>query len=104
MDNLLVSIGQAGDKILLVKQSFKNGHTSDIKPGKERTIILHKPMAIGHPVTERKISDKAKTRGVLLGYQKTSNIINITNKNNSFILETETSFYKVEFIKTEDTK
>ncbi len=96
-DDLLLSVGQPGDQVILKKVSTKPGHHSNIKPGNQRRIVLKKPMAIGHPVIEKIISDRQKTEGVALGFQKTTNILAITQTDDGFSLETETSFYDVSF-------
>lgn len=96
---VLVSLGESGNKVKLIKKSIKTGSKSNIKPGKERLITLHKPISVGHPIVSRKISSRARTEGVIMGYQKTTIILNVEEKSDgSFILETETSFYEVMFI------
>lgn len=96
---LLVSVGQAGKKVSLVKKSIKSGLKSNIKPGNKREIVLHKPIAVDHPVVERKYSHRARTEGVALGYQKTTKVQAIRHiKEQDFLIETETSFYKAIFL------
>lgn len=98
MKDPLVSVGEAGAEILLRKKSFKPGLTSKIRPGNEREFILHKPIAVGHPIVERKISTQARTEGIPLGYQKTTLVKKIYElPNGKFALETETSVYEVVF-------
>lgn len=98
MEEVLVSLGQAGKIILLEKDSIKPGKKSKIRPGNVRKILLHKPIAVGHPIVERKFSNRQRTEGVTLGYQKTTGIQKIEESNDGhFIVETETSIYKVTF-------
>lgn len=98
MKENLVSLGEAGKLISLEKDSIKPGKTSHIKPGNVRKILLHKPIAIGHPVVERRFSNRARTEGIPLGYQKTTKIQKIDESNDGkFTIETETSIYKVVF-------
>ena len=74
MNENLVSLGEGGKVISLEKDSIKPGKKSNIKPGSVRKILLHKPIAIGHPVVERRFSNRARTEGIPLGYQKTTKI------------------------------
>jgi len=98
MSENLVSLGEGGKVIFLKKVSIKPGKKSNIKPGNERRILLHKPIAVGHPVVERRVSTRARTEGIPLGYQKTTEIQKIHESTNGvFTIETETSIYKVVF-------
>jgi hypothetical protein len=97
--DLLLSVGQQDDRVVLTKKSIKPGFHSNIKPGNKRGFVLKKPLAIGHPVIEKIISDRHRTEGVALGFQKTTTILAINQNDNGFSLETETSFYDVIFEK-----
>lgn len=98
MNESLVSLGEGGKVISLEKESIKLGKKSNIKPGSIRKILLHKPIAVGHPVVERRFSDRARTEGIPNGYQKTTKIQKINESTDGkFTIETETSIYKVVF-------
>ena len=95
----LTDLGLSGKVVILTKDLIKDGKTSTIKPGKARTMVLHKPLAVGHPVVERKLSTRSRTEGIPMGYRKTSNIQKITKSTDKmFTIETVTSFYSVIFI------
>jgi hypothetical protein len=89
-------LGVAGSKVVIQKLGIKPGKNSKVKVGKTIELELYVPMRPGAPIKKAREVDSPDPKRQRRGIETTTKVLSILKiSENEYIVETETSTYKL---------